>query len=410
MGKTGDFSKKQLHLSLGSYFIGNFSSGIFNFILSLYVLKVTDSSFSFSLILMLGPLATILGSPLVGQMVDRYPHKNIALGAQFSSILIVSLSMLLFTRFQTPLGSVIIAGTIAFWLTLYDDFQTIAYKASTLNLVAKADHQKLIVGEQTISALMMLVAPILGGVLYPIFTLRQIMFCEIVGEALVFFSLLRLDFKAFGREARTDKQENILSGIVAGMGYIKEDRLLRTLLIFGVVANLVLTAVEVGDPIVLVKDLGVSAHTYGWIMSSLALGMIVGSVLMGNVKVAQGKCRFTAKVSFLMVISLLAMATVLLYKSTLLVSTVFTVSLFLLGLAICLANVPYALHMRTEVAMEKQGRINATSAAILELASPLGLFFFGTLFQYLAPGAIFFLASIILAGVGSWLYGNKKEH
>lgn len=101
------------------------------------------------------------------------------------------------------------------------------------------------------------------------------MFCEIVGEALVFFSLLRLDFKAFGREARTDKQENILSGIVAGMGYIKEDRLLRTLLIFGVVANLVLTAVEVGDPIVLVKDLGVSAHTYGWIMSSLALGMIV---------------------------------------------------------------------------------------------------------------------------------------
>ena len=49
MGKTGDFSKKQLHLSLGSYFIGNFSSGIFNFILSLYVLKVTDSSFSFSL-------------------------------------------------------------------------------------------------------------------------------------------------------------------------------------------------------------------------------------------------------------------------------------------------------------------------------------------------------------------------
>lgn len=172
MGKTGDFSKKQLHLSLGSYFIGNFSSGIFNFILSLYVLKVTDSSFSFSLILMLGPLATILGSPLVGQMVDRYPHKNIALGAQFSSILIVSLSMLLFTRFQTPLGSVIIAGTLAFWLTLCDDFQTIAYKASTLNLVAKDDHQKLIVGEQTISALMMLVAPILGGVLYPIFTLR----------------------------------------------------------------------------------------------------------------------------------------------------------------------------------------------------------------------------------------------
>ena len=117
--------------------------------------------------------------------------------------------MLLFTRFQTPLGSVIIAGTLAFWLTLCDDFQTIAYKASTLNLVAKDDHQKLIVGEQTISALMMLVAPILGGVLYPIFTLRQIMFCEIVGEALVFFSLLRLDFKAFGREARTDKQENI---------------------------------------------------------------------------------------------------------------------------------------------------------------------------------------------------------
>ena len=39
MGKTGDFSKKQLHLSLGSYFIGNFSSGIFNFILMSLCLK-----------------------------------------------------------------------------------------------------------------------------------------------------------------------------------------------------------------------------------------------------------------------------------------------------------------------------------------------------------------------------------
>lgn len=410
MGKTKDFSKKQLHLSLGSYFIGNLSSGIFNFVLSLYVLKATDSSFSFSLILMLGPLATILGSPLVGQVVDRYPHKSIALAAQLSSILLVSLSMLLFTKFQTTLGIVLIAGALAFWLTLCDDFQTIAYKASTLNLVAKADHQKLITGEQTISALMMLVAPILGGVLYPVFTLKQIMFLEVVGEAWVFFSLLRLDFTAFGSETRTDKRENILSGSFAGLRYIKEDQLLKALLIFGVVANLVLTAVEVGDPVVLVKDLGVSAHAYGWIMSSLALGMIVGSILMGNIKVKQGKCRFTAKVSFLMVVSLLAMALVLLYSSTLLVSAVFTLSLFLLGSAICLANVPYALHMRTEVAVEKQGRINATAAAILELASPLGLFVFGTLFQYLSPGAIFFFASVILAVVGSWLYSDKKEH
>ena len=109
-------------------------------------------------------------------------------------------------------------------------------------------------------------------------------------------------------------------------------------------------------------------------MSSLALGMIVGSGFDGKCQSSAWKMSFYGKVSFLMVISLLAMATVVLYKSTLLVSTVFTVSLFLLGLAICLANVPYALHMALEVAMEKQGRINATSAAILELASPLGLF------------------------------------
>ena len=151
-------------------------------------------------------------------------------------------------------------------------------------MVAQTDHQRLIAGEQLVVALMMLVAPILGGILFPVLTLQQAMLVEVVGEALVILLLAKLSFTAFGETFVPSNDEKDWHEFRRGLEYIGQDKILVALLSFGVLANLALSAVIIGEPVVLLQQQHLSTQVYGWIEASLALGMISGSALMGYTK------------------------------------------------------------------------------------------------------------------------------
>lgn len=289
-----------------------------------------------------------------------------------------------------------LVGSLVFCLTLCDNFQSAAYKATTVNLVAQTDHQRLIAGEQLVAALMMLVAPILGGILFPVLTLQQAMLVEVVGEALVILLLAKLSFTAFGETFVPSNDEKDWHGFRRGLEYIGQDKILVALLSFGVLANLALSAVIIGELVVLLQQQHLSTQVYGWIEASLALGMISGSALMGVFSVTGDTRSYTAKVGFLITLVLSLLALACLGEQRLWISVVFAIGLCLLGNAICLANTPYMLHMRTKVALKRQGRINATADALTSIASPVGLGLFGFLFKYLPAGTIFLAASLVV--------------
>lgn len=166
-------------------------------------------------------------------------------------------------------------------------------------MVAQTDHQRLIAGEQLVVALMMLVAPILGGILFPVLTLQQAMLVEVVGEALVILLLAKLSFTAFGETFVPSNDEKDWHGFRRGLEYIGQDKILVALLSFGVLANLALSAVIIGEPVVLLQQQHLSTQVYGWIEASLALAMISGSALMGVFSVTGATRSYTAKVGFL---------------------------------------------------------------------------------------------------------------
>lgn len=254
----------------------------------------------------------------------------------------------------------------------------------------------MIAGEQLVAALMMLVAPILGGILFPVLTLQQAMLVEVVGEALVILLLAKLSFTAFGETFVPSNDEKDWHGFRRGLEYIGQDKILVALLSFGVLANLALSAVIIGELVVLLQQQHLSTQVYGWIEASLALAMISGSALMGVFSVTGATRSYTAKVGFLITLVLSLLALACLGEQRLWISVVFAVGLCLLGNAICLANTPYMLHMRTKVALKRQGRINATADALTSIASPVGLGLFGFLFKYLPAGTIFLAASLVV--------------
>ncbi|MEY8736304.1 MFS transporter [Lactobacillus sp. AN1001] len=399
MGK----SKLQLYLALSSYLVGSLSSGIFTFILSLYILRLTGSSLAFSVILLLEPMALLVSSPFVGSVVDRAERKCVVIWAQSVSIGVVLVAIAAFSFVSTTQFQLIMAAFLVFCLTLCDNFQKVAYKAATVNLVEKTDYQRLIAGEQTVVALMMLLAPILGGILFPLLSLTQAMVVEIFGEALVLVLLAKLSFNAFGEKFVSSADNKRGRGFLLGLTYIGQDKILVALLLFGVLANLALSALIIGEPIVLLQQYHVSPKIYGGVEACLALGMILGSVLMEIFAVKGDKCSYTAKVGLLITVVFLMLALISFSDHRLWIIVIFAIGLGLLGIAICLANTPYMLHMRTKVDLKHQGRINATADAITSIALPVGLGLFGLLFNYFPAGLIFFGAGIVVLVASLWL-------
>ncbi|KFK72995.1 ferroportin1 family protein [Bacillus cereus] len=84
---------------LTSHFISNFGSQVFSFGIGLFVLKETGSALSFGITILIGPLISLLLTPLVGYTVDKLNRKIIVQGAQILSIL----SLIFFLFFQNHL-------------------------------------------------------------------------------------------------------------------------------------------------------------------------------------------------------------------------------------------------------------------------------------------------------------------
>ena len=125
------------------------------------------------------------------------------------------------------------------------------------------------------------------------------MLVEVVGEALVILLLAKLSFTAFGETFVPSNDEKDWHGFRRGLEYIGQDKILVALLSFGVLANLALSAVIIGEPVVLLQQQHLSTQVYGWIEASLALAMISGSALMGVFSVTGATRSYTAKVGFL---------------------------------------------------------------------------------------------------------------
>ncbi len=86
----------QITKMLTSHFISNFGSQVFSFGVGLFVLKETESALSFGITILIGPLISLLLTPLVGHIVDNFSRKIIVQIAQISSVL----SLILFFVFQ----------------------------------------------------------------------------------------------------------------------------------------------------------------------------------------------------------------------------------------------------------------------------------------------------------------------
>ena len=398
-------SKKQLLLAVSSLGMGNLASSIFSFCLSLYTLQKTGSSLVFSTILLINPVIKLLFTPLVGYTVDKYHHKKIAIGAQLVSIVldVIFLSLIELLSLNEQILLIALAGI---GLSLADCFQETSYKASTKSFVAEEYCQKLIGYEQVVTAGTAILAPILGGVVFSWLELNWVTIIELIGEVVSLLLISMIDFYLV-EQRQSSHLSSIKESFKAGINYIRQDKNLLDLLLFAVFANFSLGSIEVGLPVIMVKQLKLGSELYGMTTSCLAMGMLVASLFLSKLNLNGAYLGFTGRNGVVLSIIFAIFAFIELVENIYLITFILGLGMFLIGGILTMSNLPFAMYLRTQVAEDYQGRVGSTMSSLVSLLSPISFAIFGLLFNTLASLWIFSFCGIILLIDSLFLLKNK---
>ena len=185
-----------LYLTLCGKGVSELGSKLYGFAMSFYVLKLTGSAQSFAISLLLTTLPSIILSPFVGVIVDRFKKKSIVVLADFVSGALM-LGFYIGTRTSELSLPMIYFATFA--LSVMAVFLGTAFRASYPNIVSKGHLTKLNAYTQGLDSMLSIVAPILGGVVYGLLDAKMFMLINGISFLLSSFSELFINFEMFGQ-------------------------------------------------------------------------------------------------------------------------------------------------------------------------------------------------------------------
>ena len=113
-------SNRQIFLRCLLTLLSQLGSSMLIMGISLFIFEKTNSSISFGINMIIGPLATVLLSPIIGKIIDSYSHKRIIIINQIVSTLSLILYALIFQKFESQMIMLTIALVII--LKVADEF------------------------------------------------------------------------------------------------------------------------------------------------------------------------------------------------------------------------------------------------------------------------------------------------
>lgn len=265
--------KKFIIIWLGEC-ISNIGSGMTAFALSIYVYKVTGNVSSVSIIILATFLPTILLNPLGGVIADRYDRRVLMLiGDLFSGLGLIYVLWNIHMGIHSILPITLGVACNGVFVALLEP----SFKATITDLLSKEDYAKASGMMQMAGNARYLISPILAGVLLSISDIRWILILDICTFFItaITISLVR---KSILKPIKKEKQ-NILLELKEGFMILKTSKGICSLIIL-----MAITCFFVGflQTLIVPMILAISdAKTLGILESTCAIGMLVGSSMIG---------------------------------------------------------------------------------------------------------------------------------
>lgn len=284
---TQQKSMKMFIVLLGGQFISSIGSGLTDFGLAVYVLRLTNSVSATAIISICAFLPTILLTPLGGILADRYDRRLMMMTGELFSGLGLVICLVSILSSQPSMLMICIGVAIS---SVFAALMEPAFKATLTDMISEEDFAKAGGLVQIANNAKLLISPALAGLLLRFTPVSTLLMIDILTFVTTVFTIafvrkhIVLGFKVSEETESDTRQRKQGLGIELKEGI---DALSNTRGIWTLVGIMTLAVFCLGFVQILSKPMILAYATeseLGTLTTVVAVGMLVGSIVISCMK------------------------------------------------------------------------------------------------------------------------------
>ena len=389
-------SNHQIIKDFISNFIGSLSGKAFNFALGLMLLDQTKSAMSFGINMIIYPLVSLIFLVPIGNIVDKYRHKKIlTFNFIFRMLIFLFFYAFYFLTDSSSILYLVIPFVVLHSITV--NISDTCYSASIHELVNDRKIQRLSSVTQTAIAIATMLSPAIGVIFYSWIGFAGFILIEILANFLSLGVLLTMKFYYEYEEPETTnkKLEKQLYGVKEIIHFLKENQIVKYIILVSVVLNFFYTSISIGVPFVVKEQLLLDNATIGILETMSAIGMLLASISMSLLPDKKENKLLSNKISFplfLLIIAIIGLGvTFSTTQSQIFISTLGGLFMGIIAFTLVILNIVVMTDLQSTIETKFLGRVMSTLFTLNTSIMPIGTLVFTYLFQQEVNGGVVFI-------------------
>lgn len=389
-------SNQQIIKDFISNFIGSLSGKAFNFALGLMLLDQTKSAMSFGINMIIYPLVNLIFLVPIGNIVDKYRHKKIlTFNFIFRMLIFLFFYVFYFLTDSSSILYLVIPFAVLHSITV--NISDTCYSASIHELVNDRKIQRLSSVTQTAIAIATMLSPAIGVIFYSWIGFAGFILIEILANFLSLGVLLTMKFYYEYEEPETTnkKLEKQLYGVQEIIHFLKENQIVKYIILVSVVLNFFYTSISIGVPFVVKEQLLLDNATVGILETMSAIGMLLASIFMSLLPDKKENKLLSNKISFplfLLIIAIIGLGvTFSTTQSQIFISTLGGLFMGIIAFTLVILNIVVMTYLQSTIETKFLGRVMSTLFTLNTSIMPIGTLVFTYLFQQEVNGGVIFI-------------------
>lgn len=401
-------------LYLSGKMISLLGTNIYTFAISLYILKTTGSGTSFALSILLAMLPRVILSPIAGSIADKKSRKKIVVSLDMLSGIIILSLVIISSIYGFKL---IFIYTTTLLLSIVNTFFDVTLGAAKPNLVSDDNLVKINSYTQVSTSLAGIMGPILGGLAYGLVPLKLFLIINGVSFLISAISEFFINFKYNIRDNIKEEKEIevekgfkvLIKEINEGLQFIKDRKSIYTLIKFALLFNFLMSSTTaVINPFIINDVLKLSSTQFGIIQGSFSVGILITSIIVGNLKEREKKLKTLVFGIFTMGLMLILMGIPsigsLKYLNKQIYFIYYILIMIIFSIVMVLVNIPINVSIQRMTPDRMMGRVMGTIESLGGAMMPISVIISGVLLDLIKPyiipvisGSLIIISALIMS-------------
>ncbi|WP_195264209.1 MULTISPECIES: MFS transporter [unclassified Clostridium] len=403
---------------LGSL-VSIFGTTIYTFAISLYTLKMTGSSVSFSTTLILSIIPIIILNPIVGVMADKFNKKKLVVTANLLNGIFLVIIYLISNWKGLSIGIIYLSTFVINSINIIFD---VSIDSSIPNIVSKEKIVNINAGNRIIDSISSVLGPVFGGIAFAIFDIEFFILINSISFLLSAILDTLIDFKYNTNSELEEKQDkritignlNYFKEIAEGFKYLISKRYIVEILALFIIVNFFISfSVTIPIPIILNNILEIPAKSFGLIQGAIPIGMIIGAFMVKKI-IAKYKLN-----SIFSVTGIIMSVNIILLSIPLFINNINNINVYVIyyllimifmGICVSLVDIPFSYTMQTNIEEEFRARSLSLTISIVKVVVPISYLISGVLLQNIEAYIVILFGGItvLIVSIIFYKYISKK--